>query len=101
MARWRAQIKVTDSGSFFNVEVVAGSSSTAKETIQKIYKPILIYNLYQISSRDNPSTETTEVTPGMYWFVGSVFLLYLIVTYWYIVIPASIIIGLLLWWVKN
>lgn len=100
MARWRAQIKVTDSGSFFNVEVVAGSSSTAKETIQKIYKPILIYNLYQISSRDNPSTETTGVTP-MYWFVGSVFLLYLIVTYWYIVIPASIIIGLLLWWAKN
>lgn len=101
MARWKAEIKVVDSGSFFEVEVVAGSSGTAKETIKKIYKPILIYNLREVSSRDTPSRGTTEVSPGMYWFVGFVFLLYLVVTYWYIVVPASIIIAILWWWAND
>jgi hypothetical protein len=98
MARWRAKIKVVDSGGFFDVEVVAGSSGTAKETIQKIYKPLLIYDLREVSSRDNGPASTTEVTPGMYWFVGFSIALYIVVTYWYIVVPVSVIIALLWWW---
>lgn len=100
MATWRADIKVVDTGGFFEVEVVAGSSGTAKETIQKIYHPILIYNLREVSSR-NRSSGTTEVSPGMYWFVGFVFILYIVVTYWYVVVPISIIIGLLWLWAKD
>lgn len=101
MATWRADIKVVDSGSFFPVEVTAGSSWTAKQTIEKIYKPILIYNLHQISSNNSGSSGSTEVTSGMYWFVGSVFLLYLIVTYWFIIIPVAIIIFLLWMWIND
>jgi hypothetical protein len=104
MATWSAEIKVGTYGTPFNVQVVAGSSGTAKETINTIYNPVYIRNLHQISSRNvssGASSNTTEVTPGMYWFVGGVFVLYFVVTYWYIVVPIGILLALLIWWGKN
>lgn len=104
MATWRAQIKVGDYGTPFDVEVVAGSSGTAKETINTIYHPVYIRNLREVSSRNRSpgiSGGTTEVSSGMYWFVGFVFVLYIVVTYWYIVVPIGIIVGLLWWWLNE
>jgi hypothetical protein len=48
MSTYRAEIKVTPTGSFFPVTVESGALSTAKETIQHIYDPITIRNLYQV-----------------------------------------------------
>jgi hypothetical protein len=103
MATWKAEIKVGTYGTPFEVEVVAGSSGTAKETINTIYSPVYIRNLRVVSNRNKSfgSSSTSETSSGMYWFVGFVLILYVIVTYWYIVVPASIVIGLLWLWAKN
>lgn len=103
MATWRAEIKVGTYGTPFEVDVVAGSSGTAKETINTIYSPVYIRNLRVVSNRNKSSgsSTTSEVSPGMYWFVGFVLVLYVIVTYWYIVVPSSIVVGLLWLWAKN
>ena len=100
MALFTADIQAVQFGSFFKVTVEAGSAGTAVETIKHIYRPIVIRNLRQVSSRSSNS-ESTEVSSGMYWFVGFVFVLYFIVTYWYIVVPLTVIIGLLYWWAND
>lgn len=92
MAIWKAKIKAVQGGTPFDVTVVAGSSHTATETIKQIYSPVWISNLRVISERNNQSEHfSSEATSGMYWFVGFVFLLYFIVTYWYISIPIGVL----------
>jgi hypothetical protein len=105
MAVWKAQIKAVQGGTPFDVTVVAGSSSTAAETIKKQWDPIWISNLRVISERDSDwqkgSPSSSEVTPGMYWFVGCVLLLYVLVTYWYVVLPVLLIAAVLVWRLKR
>ncbi len=108
MAVWKAQIKAVQGGTPFHVTVVAGSSSTAAETIKKQWDPIWISNLRVISERDSDwsngsssSSSSSEVTPGMYWFVGCVLLLYVLVTFWYVVLPMLLIAALLVWRLKR
>jgi hypothetical protein len=103
MAVWKAQIKVGNYGTPFDVEVIAGSSTTAKEVINNIYSPNWIRNLQVISSDNNKRGVSTNIEfgSGAYWFVGFVFALYICVTYWYIVVPISILIGLLIWWCRD
>jgi hypothetical protein len=60
MAKWQAEIKVTNTGSYFPVTVEAGASYAAKETIQHIYDPISIRNLHQISSRSSSSSSSSD-----------------------------------------
>ena len=89
--------------------MVAGSSSTAAETIKKQWEPIWISNLRVISERDSDwqngssssSSSSSEVTPGMYWFVGFVLLLYVLVTYWYVVLPVLLVAAVLVWRLKR
>jgi hypothetical protein len=97
MAIFTAEIQAVQCGSFFKVTVDAGSAGTAVETIKHIYRPTVIRNLRQISSKSN-TTDVAEATSGMYWFLGVIFSLYLIVAYWYVVIPIVILIGLAYWW---
>jgi hypothetical protein len=108
LAVWKAQIKAVQGGTPFHVTVVAGSSSTAAETIKKQWDPIWISNLRVISERDSDwsngsssSSSSSEVTPGMYWFVGCVLLLYVLVTFWYVVLPMLLIAALLVWRLKR
>jgi len=62
MATWRAEIKVTDTGSYFPVTVEAGASYVAKETIQHIYSPISIRNLHQVSNRSSSNSGSSEAS---------------------------------------
>jgi hypothetical protein len=108
MAVWKAQIKAVQGGTPFHVTVVAGSSSTAAETIKKQWDPIWISNLRVISERDSDwsngsssSSSSSEVTPGMYWFVGCVLLLYLLVTYWYVVLGGVLVAAVVIWLRKR
>lgn len=56
MATWQAEIRVTNTGSYFPVTVEAGSAGVAKDTIEHIYSPLTIRNLHQISSRSSSSS---------------------------------------------
>lgn len=69
MATWQAEIKVTNTGSYFPVTVEAGASYVAKETIQHIYDPITIRNLHQVS-RGGESSGISAPSGGGVWLVG-------------------------------
>ena len=104
MATYQATIKIGDSGSPFQVQVVAGSYNTATETIETIYSPTYIRNLRQVSCKDEYNrVETGSSAPssGQYWFVGFMIALYISVTYWYFVVPAAAIIAILWFWSKD
>jgi hypothetical protein len=62
MATWQAEIKVTNTGSYFPVTVEAGASYVAKETIQHIYSPITIRNLHQVSNRSSSNPAASEAS---------------------------------------
>jgi hypothetical protein len=49
MATYRAEIKVTNTGSYFPVTIESGALSTAKEAIEHIYAPISMRNLYKVN----------------------------------------------------
>jgi|1048.fasta_scaffold55804_2 hypothetical protein len=105
MAAWKAQIKAVQGGTPF---VVAGSSSTAAETIRKQWDPIWISNLQVMSERDSDwqngassSSSSSEATPGMYWFVGCVLLLYLLFIYWYVLLGGLLITAVVIWLWKR
>jgi hypothetical protein len=62
MATWQAEIKVTNTGSYFPVTVDAGASYVAKETIQHIYSPVSIRNLHQVSNRSSSNPAASEAS---------------------------------------
>jgi hypothetical protein len=104
MATYQAEIKVGQAGSRFKVQVNAGTITGAKEVINAMYNPEYIMNLTEVSCRDEAgfvSTGPQPPTAGMYWFVGFMFVLYILVTYWYIFVPASAIIAILWLWAKD
>ncbi len=80
MATWQAEIKVTNTGSYFPVTVEAGASYVAKETIQHIYSPISIRNLHQVSNRSSTNSGSSEAsmntTVGMIGLIAAACLLY-------------------------
>lgn len=77
MATWKAEIKVTNTGSYFPVTVEAGASYVAKETIQHIYNPITIRNLHQVSKGSSGASEDADSS-----IEGTVALIGLIATAW-------------------
>jgi len=80
MALYRAEIKVTNTGSYFPVEIESGASYTAKEAIQHIYNPITIRNLRQVSSSSSSSGDDISFT-GIGGMIGIAFLFWLFMTY--------------------
>ena len=80
MALYRADIKVTNTGSYFPVEIESGASYTAKEAIQHIYNPITIKNLRQVSSSSSSSDSDISFT-GIGGMIGLAFLFWLFTTY--------------------
>ena len=73
MATFQADIKTTPTGSVYTVTVEAGASYVAKQEIERLYRPIFIQNLRQVSSSNSPSysPEASWIGIGL---VGSLFL---------------------------
>ena len=87
MATYKALIKTVPTGSAFEVTTESGSINTAKQQIEKLYDPIYIHNLREVR---NSSSSVSESSSS--WFlILAIFGIWLIVTYWWIVIPLSII----------
>lgn len=57
MAFWEAEVRLTNTGSYFPVTVEATTVATARETIQHIYNPISIRNLHCVRKRSSSGTE--------------------------------------------
>jgi len=97
MATWKADIKTTNTGSIYSVTVEAGAAYVAKEEIERLYDPIFIRNLRQVSS--SSSSSSSGDTSGYLMFAAVVFGIWVIVEYWWIVTPIAAIV--LIAWLYN
>jgi hypothetical protein len=95
MATWRAEVFVNSQVGRITTEVEAATFSGAQQQIYAKHGNVQqITNLRQVNS--GGSSFSSGDTEGFIWLGGIAFILYLIVTYWYIAIPIGIILGILI-----
>jgi hypothetical protein len=71
MATYRAEIKVTPTGSFFPVTIESGALSTAKDAIEHIYNPISMQNLREVRGGGGGGSNISMSSGnGGTWLVG-------------------------------
>ena len=96
MATWRAEVFVNSRVGRINTEVEAATFSGAKEQIYAKHGDVQqIVNLRQVSSSNSSSSGSSLDLDGTVWLVAIVFGIWLIVEYWWIVIPVCILGGIL------
>ena len=89
MPTFEASIKTVPTGTDFKVTTEAGSIGTARQQIEKLYDPIYIRNLREVGGGSS-FTDAGDV--GGWVVIGSiVFVLWLIVEYWWIILPIAVI----------
>jgi hypothetical protein len=98
MTTWKAEVFVNSRVGRINTEVEAASFSGAKEQIYAKHGDVQqIVNLRQVSSGGSSFTSDGDV--GGYLILGAIlFGIWLLVEYWWIVVPVAVIIGLLAWY---
>ena len=98
MATWKAEVFVNSRVGRINTEVEAATFSGAKEQIYAKHGDVQqIVNLRQVSSGGSSFTSDGDV--GGYLILGAVLVgIWLLVEYWWIVVPVAVIIGLLAWY---
>jgi len=93
MATYKARIKTVPTGSAFEVTTESGCISTAREQIEKLYDPIYIHDLREVSGGSSLS-DVGDL--GGWLILGAIlFGIWLIVEYWWIVIPSVVILCIL------
>ena len=98
MATWKAEVFVNSRVGRINTEVEASTFQGAKEQIYARHGEVQqIVNLRQVSSGGSSFTSDGDV--GGYLILGAIlFGIWLLVEYWWIVVPVAVIIGLLAWY---
>ena len=98
MATWRAEVFVNSSVGRINTEVEAATFQGAKEQIYAKHGSVQqIVNLRQVSSGGSSFTSDGDVSG--YLILGAIAVgIWLLVEYWWIVVPAAVILGLLAWY---
>jgi hypothetical protein len=81
MATYKADIKTTSAGSIYSVTVEAGASYVAKEEIQRLYNPIFIRNLRQVSGNSSSSDFSIGDVSGTVGLVGLIALIWAFVSF--------------------
>jgi hypothetical protein len=96
MATWRAEVFVNSQVGRITTEVEAATISGAKQQIYAKHGNVQqITNLREVRSNGGGSSFSSGDSSGLVWLLGIGFVLYLLTTYWYIAIPAIIVIGIL------
>lgn len=93
MATWRAECWLGSSAGRQTLEVEASTSVGAKQQFERVYGATQITNLREV--RSGGSSSSSGDSEGLIWLAGILFVLYLVVTYWYIAIPLGIVIAIL------
>jgi hypothetical protein len=100
MATWTAEVFVNSRVGRIKTEVEAATFQGAKEQIYAKHGDVQqIVNLREVSSWGNSSSSSDSGDVGGYLILGAIlFGIWLIVEYWWIVIPVAVILGLLVWY---
>lgn len=97
MATWRADVFVNSQVGRITTEVEAATFSGAKQQIYAKHGDVQqITNLREVRSNGGGSSFSSGDSEGLMWLLGIGFVLYLLVTYWYIAIPVGIILLILI-----
>jgi hypothetical protein len=97
MATWRAKCWLGSSSGYQELEVQSNTISGAKEQFERIYGAEQIINLREV--RSSSSSLSSSGDTGGYLILGAIlFGIWLIVEYWWIVIPVAAILGFLVWY---
>ena len=92
MATWKADVFVNSQVGRITTEVEAATFSGAKEQIYAKHGNVQqITNLRQVNSNRSGSSFSSGDSGGLLWIAGIGFVLYLLVTYWYIAVPIAAI----------
>ena len=95
MATWRAECWLGSSAGRQTLEVEAATSVGAKQQLERVYGAEQITNLREVRSGGGCSIDS-ESASGLLILGAIGFVLYLVVTYWYIAIPVAIILCILI-----
>jgi hypothetical protein len=95
MATWRADVFVNSRVGRISTEVEAATFAGAKEQIYAKHGDVQqIVNLRQVSSGGSSSGSSLDVD-GTVWLIAILVGLWLIVEYWWIIVPVGILGGIL------
>jgi hypothetical protein len=98
MATWRAKCWLGSSSGYQELEVQSNTLNGAKEQFERIYGAEQIINLREVRSSGNSSSSDSGDVGG-YLILGAIlFGIWLLVEYWWIVVPVVAILGLLVWY---
>ena len=98
MATWKAEVFVNSRVGRINTEVEAASFSGAKEQIYAKHGDVQqIVNLRQVISGGSSSGSSLDLD-GSVTLIAVLVGIWLLVEYWWIVVPVAVIIGLLAWY---
>lgn len=96
MATYKAEIKTVPTGSPHTVTVESGSISTARQEIEHLYDPIYIRNLREV--RGGSSSSDSGDLGGYVLLAAVLSGLWIVLKYWWIIVPVAVIIGILIWY---
>ena len=97
MATWRAKCWLGSSSGYQELEVQSNTIQGENDQFERIYGAEQVVNLRKVGSGSSSSSEIGDV--GGYVIIGAVlFGIWLLVEYWWIVVPAAAIIGFLAWY---
>ena len=98
MATWRADVFVNSTVGRISTEVEAATFEGARQQIYAKHGSVQqIVNLRQVSSWGNSSSSSDSTDVGGYLILGALlFGIWLLVEYWWIVVPIAVILGILI-----
>lgn len=95
MTLWRAECWLGSNAGRQTLEVNASTPTGAKEQLQRVYGAEHISNIREVSNRSTGLSG--EDIDAKIWLIAIIGVLYLVVTYWYVAIPVSVILGILIY----
>ena len=97
MATYRAKCWLGSSSGYQELEVQSNTLYGAKEQFERIYGAEQVINLRKVSSGNKPSFSSGDIDG--YLILGAIlFGIWLLIEYWWIVIPVAVISGFLIWY---
>jgi formate-dependent nitrite reductase membrane component NrfD len=96
MATWRAKCWLGSSVGYQELEVQSNTLSGAKEQFERIYGAKQIIGLREV--RSNNSKSSLGDVDGTVTLIAVLIGIWLLVEYWWIVVPIAVILGLLVWY---
>jgi len=99
MATWRAQCWLGSESGYQNLEVQSNTFQGAEQQLRRIYGAEQIINLREVRSGGSSSSDTN--LGGMLMLGAVLFGIWLIVEYWWIVVPVSALLFAAWLWTRN